>query len=144
MKPLAILITFAALSACVGAPPVSPNATPGAQPADPRFAAQVFNDACVQTLPDFSGTPQAIAAYQMTQHARFGTYYHNQQNLSVKLIGQDCSIVFGVAGDATSAIVAFGTVLNTLAPDPDINVLLDGSKGPDGLFYVNARTTASQ
>ena len=140
MKQLIGLFAITAMSACVGTAPVSPNASPGAQPASPRMAAQIFNDACVQTLPNLAGAPQAIAAYPMTQHATFGTYYHNQQNLSVKLIGADCSIVFEPNITPAAALVGFG-----IAVGADTNpVTIRLSPGPAGSSYINARTTASQ
>ena len=144
-KPLPFIVTaLLTLGACVGTPPVSADAGPGTRSADPRTAAEVFTAACIRTLPDFAGTPFAIAQFPMTQNMETGTYFHNDLDLSVKLIGDDCSIVFSIVGDPVDGITAFGVILDRLTPDPDITVTLDARSGPNGRVYVNARTTRSQ
>ena len=75
---------------------------------------------------------------------RFGTYYHNHINLSVKLVSNDCSIVFGVAGDADTAANIFALTLDRLGLTSDTNVSLDIRGRHNGLTLLNARTTASQ
>lgn len=140
-RPLLVLPVLAIVAGCMQVPQ-SPTAGPGPQNADPRVAAQVFNSACLESGPAFANTPAALATLPFTQNARTGTFYHNSQNMSVKLQGSPanaCSIVFGTTANPAQTLVAFGQRLKAIAGDGNPNVLLDGSRGPDGKNYLIAR-----
>ncbi len=134
------------LSGCAGTAE-SPNAGPGAQDADSAVAARIFYDVCVETLPTHDGAAAALANYPFTRHSTFGTYYHNVQNLSVKIVGGQCSMVFATSSNPTQFIVAFGRSLDAIAQangKTNVDVSLGGGPQPDGKFYANARTAATQ
>lgn len=142
----AIALCSALLVAGCATTPVSQNAGPGSVDADPALAAQIFNDVCLNGGPAFSAAPAAVATFPFTQSAGTGTYFHNTQNLSVKLIGtpaNECSIVFAVSTDPVQKLVTFMETLNAIAPDDDSTVSLGDTRGPDGKTYLNARLSRS-
>ena len=138
------LIALLFLPACVSGTPVSTTAAPGAQDTNPQEAGRIFAAMCINTLPDYAGAAEAAAAFPLTQSASTGTYFHNSQNLSFKLTGDSCSMV---AGTASSDPVAF--IVDTMRSASDAATYLDADvtigerMGPDGKFYLTARTTAS-
>ena len=81
----------------------SADAGPGANPISTGRATQVFSDLCVRQAPNFTGTEGLAAKNGFVQNTQFGTYYHPQENMSVKLIGGDCSMVFA-SNDDTGAL----------------------------------------
>lgn len=96
-----------ALSACASTPignpvagkpaaiQVSDDAQPGPNPISANRAVAVYEALCLKQLPKFAGTEQAaIAEGGFVKHRSFGTYYHQRDNLSVKLINDGCSMVF--------------------------------------------------
>ena len=133
------------LSAC-GQPPVSADARPGAEPANPATAGALFAKGCLATLPDFAGTPAALAAEPVTQRKASGVYYHNTQNLSLKRVatstGAYCSVVFGTPLDEQQAVAAFGAAARAAAPTAVADVEITVTPAPGGLTYYNARTNA--
>ena len=146
MRALALIPTLL-LTACVQAAPVSPAAGPGASDAAPSEAGRIFAAMCLDTLPTLDGAEAAAARFPLTQNANTGTFYHNTQNLSFKLTGNQCSMVAATSSpDPTDFIVQTMTAADAaMAPSdarPDVSV--SGAQGPDGKFYLNARTTASK
>jgi hypothetical protein len=107
----------------------------------------LFAKGCLQTLPNFASIKTALTDEPFTIHSTFGTYYHNQQNLSIKVVGAPdggyCSIVFASTGDPVQNLVAFGTAINAIAGDLDADVTLSEPRpGGNGLTLYNARTNA--
>lgn len=133
------------MTACV-TPPVSPNAGPGLAPADPAAAGLLFAKTCMATAPQFAGLPAAIAGFPMTQHATFGTYYHNTQDLSVKRVGQGadgyCSIVLGSDQTHAEMAGAFGAAVNSTAPSAGTSITLQAAGQVNGRSMLNARIDA--
>ncbi|MCX7300155.1 MAG: hypothetical protein NTX73_07205 [Rhodobacterales bacterium] len=96
---------IAALAACqapveVAAPPTdqtiraSADAGPGTNPISAERARAVFSALCVDQRGSPAGTEAAAAADGFVKNTTYGTYYHPRDNLSVKLINGDCSMVF--------------------------------------------------
>lgn len=77
----------------------SPNAGPGIRPISVARAEEVLTDLCVRQTPTFEGTEAEAASYGFVQHTVYGTYYHPRENLSVKLVRGDCSMVFASNDD---------------------------------------------
>ena len=138
------IVTAALVAAASGCmqPSVSATAAPGAAPASPATAGQLFAKGCLQQLPSFAGTPAAIANDPITRRQSSGTYYHNTQNLSLKLLPGYCSVVFGTTGNTDDVINAFGTAASAAAPGVQADITLDFTPGPEGLTYYNARVRA--
>lgn len=138
-------VAFAGLVACA-APPVSDTAGPQLTPASPATAGQLFAKGCLQQLPRFSGTPGALATEPVTQRRSSGTYYHNAQNLSLKVLqtaeGPYCSVVFGTTGNDSQVINAFGQAASAAAPGVQADLIIDFTPGPDNTTYYNARVNA--
>lgn len=137
--------TLAALGACAG-PPVSDTAGPQLAPASPATAGQLFAKGCLQQLPRFSGTAAALAAEPITQRRDSKIYYHNAQNLSLKVVqsdqGQFCEVVFGTTGSSDQVIAAFGQAASATAPGVQANLIIDFVPGPDNTTFYNARVNA--
>lgn len=67
------------------------------------------------------------------QNTTFGTYYHSKYNLSVKLIGGDCSMVFASTASAARLQLAFAN-LETHGPKARFRLAL--SQGGTQLYNV--------
>lgn len=134
------------LATACSQPPVSADAAPGAQPANPTTAGALFAKGCLATLPDFAGTPAALASQPVTQRQASGVYYHNTENLSLKVVrttaGAYCSVVFGTPLGESKAIAAFGAAARAIAPTTTADVEITVTPAPGGLTYYNARTNA--
>lgn len=115
------LLAFA-LAACetttstIGTSPASPgisrsaNAGPGARGVSSDRATQIFAELCVRHAPGFGGTEVSAAANGFVQNAGTGAYYHQQDNLSVKLTDGRCSMVFSSKENAIALESAFEKV----------------------------------
>jgi len=145
IKFVTAVICAATLSACA-TPPVSDAAGPGAIPADPSAAGLLFANTCMATAPQFAGLPAAVASYPFTQNARTGTYYHNQQNLSIKRLGQGadgyCSMVVGSDKSMADTAVAFSEAVTATNPVSGTSITLGAGPQVNGLSYFNARIDA--
>ncbi|MGB1234358.1 MAG: hypothetical protein ACPG5U_01335 [Planktomarina sp.] len=137
---LTVVLAGAILAGCAAPTPPSPQIAgvgvgPGNSLPSPRLAGEIFANVCLKTLPRFAGAKTAIAAYPFTQHPTSGTYYHDFENLSVKLHNDTCSMVFGSPSDPAAVIpqLAQGTKA-TINPVPR-NIDITSRPGPDGLRY---------
>ena len=75
------------------------TAEPGPSVAPLGFARTVLQTACVDTQPAFDGATQALSrAGGFVQRARSGTFFHEQVDLSGKVIPGRCSMVVGTPG----------------------------------------------
>lgn len=143
LRTIALVAGTLALAACqptttpatASAPAikVSANAGPGANPISTARARSVFASLCVATGGSLSATEAAAAADGFIRHASFGTYYHPRDNLSVKLIEGDCSMVFASAASAAELQEA----LTSLTTSPAVR--FSPSVSLDGKPYYNAR-----
>lgn len=108
--------TLASLAYCCADITTPPNPAPSNQPANPVEAGRIFAKDCLQTLPDFATIKTALAGEPFTIHSTFGTFYHNQQNLSIKVVptreGANCSIVVSSATTAEQIIQSFRAGIN--------------------------------
>ena len=77
----------------------SPNAGPGARPISVARAEEVLTDLCVRQAPAFGGTEAEAASHGFVLNTVYGTFYHPSENLSVKLVRGDCSMVFASNDD---------------------------------------------
>ena len=94
----------AALAACQPASPAAPvgeqtirtlaEAAPGTAPISLERARAVFSSLCIAGRGSRTTTEKAAAEAGFVKSASTGTYYHPRDNLSVKLIDGDCSMVF--------------------------------------------------
>ena len=139
------LSALACVAACA-APPVSPTAAPNPTPASPATAGALFGKACILQLPGFAGTPAALANAPVTQRAASGIYYHNAQNLSVRLLnsstGPACQVTYGTNVSRSEAVNTFFAAANAAAPGARANVVQDVVRGEDGLLYFTTTTRA--
>lgn len=144
-KAMIASVSLALLSACAG-PPVSDTAGPQPAPASPVTAGQLFAKGCLQQLPRFTGTPAALADQPITQRRDSGTYYHNAENLSLKLVQTNvdsyCEVVFGTTGNRDQVINAFGQAASAAVPGLQADLLIDTVPGPDNTTFYNARVKA--
>lgn len=96
-----------------------PNPARGNQPASPVEAGRVFAKDSLQALSDFATIKTALAGEPFTIHSTFRTFYHNQQNLSIKVVptleGGNCSIVVGSATAAEQIIQSFRVGINCMS-----------------------------
>ncbi|HMS96285.1 MAG TPA: hypothetical protein PKA03_13905 [Tabrizicola sp.] len=118
--------------------PANAEVSPGETPVDMNTAILLFQSTCLDHLPVFSGSAEALKGY--TPNPETGTLYHPDLNLSFSIkTGKAkgiCSMVFasddvpGVLGIAlTSAAAAVGG--GEISVDPDMqNMMADlGDKG---------------
>jgi hypothetical protein len=104
LRALLLVAATAGLLACQ--PTVTPTTTaapvikasasagPGSNSISAARARSVFASLCVNQRGSRSGTETAAAADGFIKNTTYGTYYHPRDNLSVKLIDGDCSMVF--------------------------------------------------
>jgi len=127
-------------------PPTSPTAGPGPNPADPTAAGLLFANTCIATAPQFAGLASAVANYPMTQNEAFGTYFHNQQNLSIKRVGQGssgyCSMVLSAGQSLADTAAAFGAAVDSTNPPNGTTISLGAGPEINGRSYFNARIDA--
>lgn len=100
-RTLAKLPVMAALVACepTATTPVARGPVDvGSTPLSLSQAATFWTNICVETQPTFRAAPEALAARGFVQNPSTGTYFHQQLDLSFKLIGTGrdtlCSMVF--------------------------------------------------
>jgi hypothetical protein len=133
-------------TAAAATPPSLPTAGPGTTLVGPAVAGNLFVDICLANLPDFTGTPAALALEPFTQNTGTGTYYHDTLNLSIKLVTENgepkCSIVFAARAGMTEITFGFGEVVANRAPFSH-DVEIDASEPEPGLIYFNAKASAA-
>ena len=105
------LIAALGLAACVPGGATAPSGqaatsgdsgvNPGAEMADGISAMLIFTRVCLDTQPHFKKAPAVLADLPFRQRPETGTYYHQNLDLSVKLVGGRCSMVFTSADDPT-------------------------------------------
>lgn len=144
LRTLALVAAAVGLCACqptdtpatMTAPVIktSAQAGPGSNPITAARARSVFASLCVTQRGSPSGTEAAAAADGFVKNTTYGTYYHPRDNLSVKLINGDCSMVFVSSASATELREAL-TSLASGAPA----VRFAPSVSPDATRYYNAR-----
>ncbi len=144
-RSLTAALALLTVTACA-APPVSPTAGPNPTPANPATAGALFGAACVQQLPGFSGTAAVLASNPVTQRQASGIYYHNDQNISVRLrnssSGPACQVTFGTNVARTQAVETFFTAASAAAPGARADIVQDVARGADGLLYFTTTTRA--
>ncbi len=115
--------------------PVSTTAGPGAGFMSPFDAGAIFADACLIRGTRFQTATEGLRVYNFTHNTQLGTYYHNTKNLSVKVKGNSCSLVFASnkSVDATVSGLAKGTA--SITPNLPRNVSITSSVAGDGLRY---------
>lgn len=115
----------------------SPDAGPGGAPVSVARARAVFAALCVSTGGERRRTEQAAAADGFVLNTTYGTYYHPRDNLSVKLTGGDCSMVF-VSRAAEAELRTALTSLNAGRPP----IRWQGALRVAGDPYYNVRIAA--
>ncbi len=76
-----------------GETPVEPVG-PGTEQADAITATKILQKVCVDTAPSFKKAPAVMAKMPFRQHPVTGTFYHQNLDLSIKLMSKRCSMVF--------------------------------------------------
>lgn len=108
----------------------------GGQLVNPAEAGVLFAHACIKTRPDFRGMPNALVGQPWVQNSATSTYFHQKQNLSLKVHGAECSMVFA-APDGDESVVerlATGTAVALKQPAPP-GITLTSRVEADGLRY---------
>ena len=122
MKRFALISTcLAMMSSCAPAInpiPSSANAGPGTNLMIPYDAAIIFADTCLIRGKNFDDYVEGLRVHNVTRNANTGTYYHNTANLSVRIAGDQCSLVFATDQDPDSAVseLARGTASMVAGP----------------------------
>ena len=94
-KIFAVLIALAAAGCTdISGIPQSATASPGKNLISAEAAGRLFAETCLATAPNFKHVAQEISGKPFVQHSESKTYYHTSDNLSVKVSGYGCSLVF--------------------------------------------------
>ncbi|MGB5069289.1 MAG: hypothetical protein WBO29_18175 [Albidovulum sp.] len=125
--------------------PVSAPATdvgPGPAQADGTSAGVIFSSVCADTAPSFRQAPAILAKMPFRQHPTTGTYYHQNLDLSVKLMPKRCSMVFSSRenpmqlGLGLAAFAAVDSGSNQMGIDPDTGASATKGKGGTAFEFV--------
>ena len=141
------LIAVVSLAGCVtpdastvaATPAQSSQVGPGAEPVDGFFAVTIFKSVCSDTAPSFKKASAIMAKMPFRQHPVTGTYYHQNLDLSVKLMPKRCSMVFSSKEKPTQLglVLALEAGLdsgsNEIWVDPDNGASV--TKGKDGTTF---------
>jgi hypothetical protein len=138
-KCTAFFLTIS-LSGCINTThvpvPESAVARPGEDLIPPSFAGNFFTEICLTTAPDFQNVPQAISGEPFIRHSETGTYYHRFSDLSIKVAGYGCSLVFKseLSIDETISELANGVAMNAENWGVQIprNLDITSNPSPDG------------
>lgn len=101
---------------------------PGSEQADGLSAMALFSDVCIKTSPSFRGAPAALKKLPFRQHPDTGTYYHQNLDLSIKLMPKRCSMVFTSRDNANSLGIIAGTTA-AMADQDTGEMALDPTSG---------------
>lgn len=95
---LAAILLAVAVTGC--AAPATQDATDGAAAfetsREPVSAQEALNNfaVCINSAPTFADAAGQLSDMTFTQHPQTGTWYHDDLNLSIKLMSDRCSMVF--------------------------------------------------
>lgn len=138
-----LLAAAAVATALAGCVPASVEG-PGQRDPAPALVAEVFDRACVKTLPDFGAAPAALAALGFAP-GQTGTYYNGRDDISVKLIPgspAECSVVWGVRNAPAQQLEAYAAALRAREPLDLSTARLGTPRTIGGVTYFNTRTSA--
>ena len=115
--------------------PFNNTAGPGAGFMAPFDAGVIFADSCLVRGTRFQDAVEGLRVHNFTHNPQLGTYYHNTNNLSVKVTADTCSMVFASKKqiDETVADLAKGTASIISKPPRSISVTSHAAN--DGLRY---------
>lgn len=138
LRLLAAGVLSLGMVACEPVPPVrmmvagapsAPDADPGEQLPTAAAAGTLFANVCLATAPSFVAAPLALLTEPFTQNSTTGTYYHDNLNLSFKLIDEGgrlrCSLVFAAAGDPDAVYTAFVAAAEARSPQANALVVFE-------------------
>lgn len=115
----------------------STNVVPGPYQVDGMGAGMIFARVCAETAPSFRNAPTVMADMPFRQHPETGTYFHQNFDLSIKLMPKSCSMVFTSTEDAAEIGLFVATSVAVSQPgqpavdiDPDTGAT--ATKGPHG------------
>ena len=91
------------------------DAAPGERPVPAARAVQYYSALCGQAANGRRAVEAAAGANGFVQNTKTGTYYHPQDNLSVKLTENICSMVFASESASSSVLAAFNGLSGTLS-----------------------------
>ncbi|SMO54790.1 hypothetical protein SAMN06265380_102159 [Ruegeria faecimaris] len=94
----------------------SSNAGPGANPVSAGQATAYFRALCGQAELGRSALEDAAAANGFVQNSKTTTYFHQKQDLSVKLTDTACSIVFVSNENPSTVNGTFNALQSDLGP----------------------------
>ncbi len=142
LRQILLPLAFATLAACqtTTGGVASPNAEPGTASVEPADAALLFASVCAETGASHDAASAQLATLPFRQNSRTGTWYHQNLNLSFKLVtdggGQACSMVVGAKSDPTLMLAA------TASGNP-VSISVRDAGRIDGANYYQALATAS-
>ena len=105
---------------------------------DPLLPGELFVNICAKTLPDFASANEAAIESGFTQNSATGTFYNNRSNVSFKLHGDECPMVFGTDRPEDEVLRRLAMGVANLTDDPDSfprNLTLSSRTHSDGLTY---------
>jgi len=87
-------------------------------------ATSILQRVCIDTAPSFKKAPAVMAKMPFRQHPVTGTYYHQNLDLSIKLMSKRCSMVFTSKDDPMEVGIAIsvaggGQSSGTVGLDPN-------------------------
>lgn len=139
-RRLSLCLAAVALAGCVASAPAENGGVssrdsgvgPGSDPVDEVSAGMIFSSVCGDTAPSFRKAPAAMAKMPFRQRPETGTYYHQNLDLSVKLMPKRCSMVFGSRADAGQLAILLTAASKSTEVVIDPNTNAARGKGPKG------------
>lgn len=116
---------------------------PGEESVDTLYASIAFADICVDTYGHPEKAKALLLAKGYVQHPQTGTFYNQRQNESFKLMGKNCSMVFGTKDKPGQVAISFAVaVASRVNPNPadarietDLDKAVAVTKGPKGSTF---------
>jgi len=138
LKPIIAGVLLVALAACqitTGETSVG-LVEPGDKSPDTISAGSLYKQICTDTAPSFRGAVSELESLPFVQHPETGTYYHQNLNLSIKLIETDsfrqCSMLIGVRNFKSSEAL----LLAVYASGENLNATIGRPSRQGNLYYV--------
>jgi hypothetical protein len=134
-----------ALAACQATPSAQGDVASGpVEPGTDKIsgvdAAIMFSQICLDTKAQPAKAKAVLAELPFRQHPQTGTYFHQNLNMSVKLMADGgkpvCSMVVATTSDPTLSITTAASAANLTAAVRAVN-------GPDGVKYTHALASAN-
>lgn len=131
---LSLAVGLATLTACVeptttAAPSSATFTGPGSDQVSMTEALAIYDTVCIKNAPGFAGSKTPLGAMPFQQNPATGTYFHKTLDLSVKLEGNACSMVFASPEPAGMLGIAFATQVGAGSGNTNLDIGMDPTSG---------------